>query len=95
MAVLSRLLLSKLPGNTTVAILYVLTKREVQGLNAAIEEFDLEGSVYDWTFLPDELIESGLSNFAGAVRRSVNSAIFAGSAAIQSCDKANRFTVLS
>jgi hypothetical protein len=58
-------------------------------LNAKIEELDFEGSVDDWTFLPDELIESGLSNFAGAVRGSVNAAIFAGSSAIQSYDQAH------
>jgi hypothetical protein len=45
-----------------------LTKREIEYLNARTEELDLEGSVYDWTFLPDELIESGLSNLAEAVR---------------------------
>jgi hypothetical protein len=44
-----------------------LTKREVKGVNARIEEFDLEGSVYDWTFLPDELIEPGLPTLADAV----------------------------
>ena len=72
-----------------------LSKREVKGLNAGIEEFNLEGSIYDWTFLADELIEPGLPNFARAIRGRVNAAIFAGSGAIQSCDKANRFTVLS
>jgi hypothetical protein len=41
-----------------------LTKREVKGVNARIEEFDLEGSVYDWTFLADELIEARLANLA-------------------------------
>ena len=71
-----------------------LTKREIECLNAKIEELDFEGSVYDWTFLPDELIESGLSNFAGAVRGSVNAAIFAGSGAIQSYDKAYWLGVL-
>ncbi len=64
-----------------------LTKREVKSVNTRIEEFDLEGSVYDRTFLPDELIEPGLPNFAGAVRGSVNAAIFAGSGAIQSTTK--------
>ena len=62
-------------------------------MNARIEEFDLEGSVYDWTFLPDELIESGLSNYAGAVRDSVNAAIFAGRCAVQGDLEANRLTV--
>jgi hypothetical protein len=36
-------------------------------VDARIEEFDLEGSVYDGTFLPDELVEAGLANFAGAI----------------------------
>ena len=63
-------------------------------MNARIEEFNLEGSVYDWTFLPDELIEPGVPNFAGAVRGSVNAAIFAGSGAIQSYDKAYWLVVL-
>jgi len=63
-------------------------------VNARIEEFDLEGSVYDWTFLPDELIEQGLPNFAGAVRGSVNAATFAGSGTIQSYDKAYRLGIL-
>jgi len=51
-------------------------------VNARIEEFNLEGSVCDRTFLPDELIEPGLPNFAGTVRGSVNAAVFAGSGAI-------------
>jgi hypothetical protein len=71
-----------------------LTKREVEGLNARIEEFDLEGSVYDWTFLPDELIEPGLTDFAGAVRDNVYTAIFAGGGAVQGHLKANGLSVL-
>ena len=65
-----------------------LTKREVKSVNSRIEELDFEGSVYNWTFLPDELIESGLPNFTGAIRSSVNAAILAGNGAIQSYDKA-------
>ncbi|MGD0966137.1 MAG: hypothetical protein ABSA57_19840 [Candidatus Acidiferrales bacterium] len=34
-----------------------LSNREVKSLNARIEKFDLEGSIRDWTVLPDELIE--------------------------------------
>ena len=71
-----------------------LTKREIKGVDARIEEFDLDGSVYDGTFLPDELVEAGLANFAGAIRGSVNAAIFAGSGAIQSYDKACWLAVL-
>jgi hypothetical protein len=63
-------------------------------VKARIEEFDLERPVDDWTFLPDELIEPGLANFAGAVRASVDAAVFAGSGAIQPYDKAYRLGVL-
>ncbi len=70
-----------------------LTKGEVKSLNAGIKEFDFKGSVYDWTFLPDELIEPGLSNFAGAVRGGIQSTIVAGSGAIQSHEEANGLTV--
>jgi hypothetical protein len=59
-----------------------LTKREIKCVNAKIEELDFEVSVYDWTFLPDELIESGLSNLAGAVWGRVNAGVFGGSGAI-------------
>ena len=65
-----------------IALVECLTKREVKSVNSRIEELDFEGSVYDGTFLPDELIEPGLPNFAGAIRGSVNAAIFAGSGAI-------------
>ena len=44
----------------TIWALGLLTKREVKGVNSRIKEFDLEGSVCDWTFLPDELIVRGL-----------------------------------
>ena len=71
-----------------------LAKREIKCLNARIKEFDLEGSVYDWTFLPDELIKPGLPNFTGAVRGSVNSAIFPRSGAVQGHLKANGLSVL-
>src|SRR5271166_2059753 len=57
-----------------------LTKREIKCVNAKIEELDFEGSVYDWTFLPDELIESGLSNFAGAVRAGISAGVSPGAA---------------
>jgi len=70
-----------------------LSKREVKSLSAKIERFDLEGSIHDCTFLPDELIEAGLPNFAGAVRGSVNSVIFAKSAAVQGYLKAKGLTV--
>jgi hypothetical protein len=62
-------------------------------VNAKIEELDFEGSVNDWTILPDELVESGLSNFAGAVLSRVNAGVFAGSGAIQSHDKPHGLAV--
>ena len=62
-------------------------------MKARIKEFDLEGSIQDWTFLPDELIEAWLPNFTGAVPGGVNTAAFAGSGAIQSYDKAYRLAV--
>jgi hypothetical protein len=67
-----------------------LSKREVKSLDAGIEKFDLEGSIHDWTLLADELIEAGLTNFAGAVRGSVNAVIFAKSGAVQGHLTANR-----
>jgi hypothetical protein len=76
------------------ALVECLTKREVKSVNSRIEELDFEGSVYDGIFLPDELIEPGLSNFAGAIRGRVNAAIFAGSGAIQPYDKAYWLGVL-
>jgi hypothetical protein len=36
-------------------------------LDAGVEELDFEGSVCNWAFLPDELIQPGLLNFAEAV----------------------------
>jgi hypothetical protein len=71
-----------------IALVECLTKREVKSVNSRIEELDFEGSVYDGTFLPDELIKPGLPNFAGAVRSNINAAVFTGSGAIQSYDKA-------
>jgi hypothetical protein len=56
-------------GSDIFATQSLLAKRESKCLNAKIEELDFEGSIYDWTFLPHELIESGLSNFAGASTR--------------------------
>jgi hypothetical protein len=70
-----------------------LSKREVKSLNAGIQKFDLEGSIHDWTFLPDELIEAGLPNFAGAVGGSVNAVIIAKSGAVQGYLKANDLIV--
>jgi hypothetical protein len=70
-----------------------LSKREVKSLNAWIQEFDLESSIHDCTFLPDELIEAGLPNFADAVPGSVNTVIFTKSGAVQSYLKANGFTI--
>src|SRR5882762_6499372 len=83
-----------LSDRAELRLISYLAKSKVKGVNARIEEFDLEGSVYNWTFLPDELIEPGLPNFAGAVRGSVNAAIFAGSGAVQCHFEADGLTVL-
>jgi len=44
-----------------------LTKRERKCPHARIEELDFEDPLLNSTLLPDELIETGLSNLAGAV----------------------------
>jgi hypothetical protein len=71
-----------------------LPKRERKGLNAGIKEFDLNRSVFYSTLLPDELIESGLSNLAGAVRGGIDSTIVAGRRAVQLYLEANGLAVL-
>jgi hypothetical protein len=71
-----------------------LTKREVKGVNPRIEKFDFKGSVYDRAFLPDELIEPRLSNFAGAVRASIDPAIFTWNSAVKRHPEANGLTVI-
>jgi hypothetical protein len=58
----------------------LLTECERKGLNAGIKKFDLKRSVFYSTLLPDELIETGLSNLAGAVRGGIESTIVAGRA---------------
>ena len=72
----------------------LLTECEVKSLDAGIKEFDLKRSVYDCTFLPDELIESRLSNFAGAIRSGIRSTIFARGSAIQGHFKTDGLAVL-
>ena len=55
-----------------IAILHdsvFLAKSERKGLNARIEELNLEGAVFDWTLLPDELIESWFPDLAVAIGR--------------------------
>jgi hypothetical protein len=61
-----------------------LTKREHKRSNADIDEVDLKRPIFHLTFLPHELIEPGLSNFAGAIVGYINSVIVAGCDAIQS-----------
>jgi hypothetical protein len=63
-------------------------------VKAKIEELDFEGSIYDRTFLPDELIESGLLNFARAILSRVNTGVFPGSGAIQPHEKPHGLAVL-
>src|ERR1700722_9233250 len=67
---------------------------ERKGLNSRIKKFDLEGSVFDLTLLPDELIETGIPDLAGAVRGGIKSTIVAGRGAVQCHLKAHRLTIL-
>jgi len=55
-----------------IAILHdsvFLAKSERKGLNPRIEELNLEGAVFDWTLLPDELIEPWFPDLAVAIGR--------------------------
>jgi hypothetical protein len=45
-----------------------LSEREIKRLSAGIKEFDLKSPVFDPSFLPDELVETGLPNHRRAVR---------------------------
>lgn len=72
----------------------LLTKREYKSLSPGIKEFDLKSPVFYPALLADELIETGLSNLAGAVRGGVSSAIVAWWGAIQLHLKAHGLTVL-
>ncbi|MFZ0639252.1 MAG: hypothetical protein WA020_16320 [Candidatus Acidiferrales bacterium] len=38
----------------------IVAARKRKSVYVRIEKLDFEGSVYDWTSLPDDLIESGL-----------------------------------
>src|SRR5690349_9749919 len=71
-----------------------LTKREINSVNTKVEELDFEGSVHDWTFLTNELIESWLSNFPRAIRGRVNAGVFARGGAIEPHDKSHGLAVL-
>jgi len=71
-----------------------LTKRERKGLNARIKEFDLKSPVFYQALLPDELIETGLSNLASAVRGGIDSAIITWGGSVQCHLKPNGLTVL-
>jgi hypothetical protein len=57
------------------SVQFSLTKCERNGLNAGIREFDLKSPIAYFTLLPDELIETGLSNLAAAVRGGIRSTI--------------------
>jgi len=50
-----------------------LAKRKRKSLHAGIKEFNLKSPVFYRTFSPDELVETGLSNLAGAVRGGITS----------------------
>ena len=64
-----------------------LTKRERKCPHARIEELDFEDPLLNSTLLPDELIETGLSNLAGAVTDAISSSTAAGSGSVQSHPK--------
>ena len=59
-----------------------LAKSKIENLNAGVEEFDLEGTVFDWAFLSNELIEARFANLSGTVGRDIDSAIVARSYSI-------------
>jgi len=56
----------------------LLAKRERKDLDAGIEEFDLEGHVFDRPLLPDELIHPRLSNIARSIGSGIGSMVVAG-----------------
>src|SRR5512133_283894 len=61
----------------------ILAKRERISLYPGIEEIDLEADVFDWSFLPDELVHPRLPNFARAIGAGIRSMIIARSSAIE------------
>ncbi len=71
-----------------------LTKGENESFEAGIEEFNLKSPVYYFVFLPNELIETRLSNRPGAVGSGISSAIVTGLSAIQLDLKANGLAVI-
>src|ERR1700722_18510019 len=74
--------------------LNLLTKRECKGLNTGLQEFDLKSPAFHLMFLPDELMQTILSNLARAVRSGVHPTIDARRDAVQCHLKANGFTIL-
>src|SRR5690348_7685395 len=72
----------------------LLSKRERKGLDARIEEFNLEGRVPDCPLLPDELIHSRLANLTRAVRVGIGSMTFARLNSVQLQSKPNGCPVL-
>jgi hypothetical protein len=72
----------------------VSNRCEYIGRGAGIEEFDLKRSVFDVTLLPDELIETRVSDFARAVRCAINSTVAAQRGAVQQHLKTNQLIVL-
>ena len=84
------------PSAATVAMVLAiaLSNRECKGPSAGIKGIQSQKFGLLLDLLPDELIEPGLPNFAGAVRGSVNAVIFAGSGAVQCHFEADGLTVL-
>ena len=60
-----------------------LSKGEDVRVNAGIEKFDLKRPILDAALLPDELIQTGLSHFAGTVGSAVDAMSVAGWCTVQ------------
>ena len=79
----STLLLEPKKGCYLRDIPIFLTEREVKRLNAGAKELDLKSPVSYLTSLSDELLETRLSDLAGAVRGGIGPIIVAGRRRVQ------------
>src|SRR5260370_927682 len=71
-----------------------LAKPQRKSLHTSIEELDLKSSAFHLIYLPDELVQTILSNLAHALRSGVHSMIDTRRYAVRCHLKANRFTIL-
>src|SRR5258706_6721376 len=67
----------------------LLAEREREHLDAGIEEFDLEGHVFDRPLLPDQLIHPRFPNLARAIGAGIGAMIAARRGAVQRYLEAN------